>query len=141
VAHLAPDLQARAATEAISAAREIASANSRAELLCHLAPELPPNFRSMALREIVATVKGIKRLSERTRVLETTASCWSGCIAQDRAGAAAAWSAILHILSMQPRPDLLSSLRKLMPPLLGLGGKEAAAQLALALFDTARWWP
>jgi hypothetical protein len=116
--------------KALEAALAIKNESDRAWALTALADKLPEVLpkaleAALAIKDVSLRAWAFKALALH---LVNAPNCFN------------LWKDLLHFLSYQTRPDLLSDITALIPIIFSLGGKAAATEMTQAIQNVAKWW-
>ena len=117
--------------QALAYACQIKDSQKQAEALTKLAPHLPETLWPEAL----AAARSIQSEDKRAKAFSTLLSELNPSSVNY-----SLWKECLEILATNNRKVVLKNISQLSPIIMALGGKEALAEIALAIQDVGRWW-
>jgi len=127
--HLVDEQKQQVLDEALAAARKIRRPYGRAEVLAALVPHLADEQKQQVLDEVLAAVQEIDHSYTRAEALAALAP---------HDVTYPLWRDTLQALASRTLPELLGSLKALVPASVALGGQGAVDDIARAILDLTR---
>jgi hypothetical protein len=137
---LPPEVSTSVLAEALSAARAIGDERSRTYALSAIASLLPPQEAGVQF-ELLQEARVLVNQAAGSTILKSLAPHWSGMCSAHGRSEAGELSETLHSFSNSGRPRLLEALEAVLSVIMRLGGEAGLQETALAIIETARWWP
>jgi hypothetical protein len=124
--------------EALTAARVISDAGSRARTLAELAPLLPQRLREQAVAEAMAAARAIDDARSRIPALAAVAPLLLTC---PTSTLYTLWRDTFRSPSIRSREDVLEELDQLFIATVHLSSGDGIQEIIAAIQDVGRWWP
>jgi hypothetical protein len=132
--HLAPADRGELLDRAVAAARSM----QRSEDMLRLVPLLPPSAQAGALREALAVAWARRETWDPAQPFRIALPCVRH---PPHDALRELWTWVLRELASGSRPSLFQRLCDLVPILVALGGRPAAATTREAVLTVTAWWP
>jgi hypothetical protein len=137
---LTSDKQRSVLLEALTAARTISDESSRASALSLLSDRLPRDA-GILWHELLRDAAVLAGESQSTQILSSLIPYWQAMFDGNVDKEVKAISGVLRSFVRTGRPQTLRAIQALLPAIARLGKTPAMHDIALAITDTAKWWP